>query len=115
MAIIQLVMLLENKKKKHILRVHINTLFDLSTITYLVNKYKLNDQHPFGTYHQLLADIYGTKLEMVKIYRPENDFGKIIGLIFGRYGYEKNPEAAVTFNRSLPKLNKRVHSYKFQQ
>jgi hypothetical protein len=100
----------KQQAKKHRLRVHVNTLSDLTTIAHLVHKYKLNQQHPFDTYRESLAmpRLYNCNLsnpEIIEEYIAQGNeisiWQKTYGLANAEYGYEQNPQAAVALNEPL--------------
>ena len=76
---------------------------DLSTIQGLVNKYKLNEQHPLGRYENLLIQLYISKPEMTDDYAAQGNehaiWRKMEGLVMGKYGYEHSHQAAAYLNR----------------
>ncbi|MHB9148202.1 MAG: F-box protein, partial [Candidatus Amoebophilus sp.] len=92
--------------KKHMLRVRVNMLSDFTIITHLVDKYKLNDDHPFKIYQDLFIKLfYRSNLEMVDDYAAQGNEEairrKIEGLAYGMYGYNQNAQAATLFNDIL--------------
>jgi hypothetical protein len=96
----------KEQAKKHMLRVQVNTLTDVTTIIHLVDKYKLNGDHPFKIYQDLLINRSDRpNLEMLRAYAVQGNEEaikiKIEGLVNGRLGYKQNPEEAVAFNDSL--------------
>ena len=95
----------KEQAKKHILRVYVNSLSDVFSIQNLVHKYKLNEQHPFKIYQGLLTQFNGLRTEMTNGYAAQGNetaiSHKIQGFLYGTYGYEKNPKAAIAFNDSL--------------
>ncbi|MHB9148223.1 MAG: F-box protein [Candidatus Amoebophilus sp.] len=99
----------KEQAKNHMLRVHVNTLSDFTTIEGLVKKYKLNEEHPFGVYKDLLVQLYidssNTTAMLIDNYAAQGNekaiHRKIAGLGGARSRYEKNPQAAAIFIESL--------------
>jgi len=112
----------KEQAKKHLVRIHVNTLSDPNNIAHLVNKYNLNDQHPFSKYKSLLFNLYNCeiyipeeegdisikKIDMIDIIdeyvaqgNEEAIIWKINGIADGRCVYEHNPESTIAFIESL--------------
>ena len=91
--------------KRHVLRVHVNTLSNFATIQGLVHKHQLNKQRPFGIYQNLLFQLGSSSSKKTNVYAVQGNeeaiHMKIERLVSGKFGYRKNSKAAVTFNDSL--------------
>ncbi|MHB9148039.1 MAG: F-box protein [Candidatus Amoebophilus sp.] len=91
---------------KHMLRVRVNTLSNLTTISQLVNKYNLNKKHHFIGYHNLLIQLYGSNIKLIDEYAAQGNQGaskqKIQELFYGMH-FRKGPPvpAAIAFNDFL--------------
>ena len=93
----------KEQAKLHLLRVYVNTLSELTTMEQLIAKYSLNKGRPFVRYQALTYKLIQKRTREIRDEQAaqgnqEAINAKIIGLEEGKYGYEKDPEAAVCLN-----------------